>query len=470
MKYSKKKSGWNYTNEEVPNINSNILKNLVKSWDKLSDYKKDFMWGTATSSHQVEGNNSNNNWWKWEHTYDKFGNPKVKNGDNGMRACMHQKYYKEDIQLMKKLNVNTYRFSIEWSKIEPQQQYNDSSYYYANNPNLVFYDNLINELIKNGIEPIITLHHFTNPIWFDNIGSFEKDENIQYFENFCEKIFTRYKSKIKYWCIFNEPIVYCFHGYLTGLFPPGKHNLSKSVNVLFQIYKYYVHTYKVLRNLDPEKKCLFGIAHNFTLFEPWNPNSRIDKYISGVCHKYWNETFINFFKTGHFDFNYLPFVKVNKFIEDAPKTLDFVGINYYTRLYSSFSSKNKYLIDLKKSPVEHDTKMPFTMYPEGLMKVFKLANELGKNMIVTENGISTDDEDLRQLFLYQHISVLIQALQKGYNIKGYMYWSLLDNFEWCEGYTQHFGLHSYDKLTYDRKIKPAGKLYKHFLKLIKKIN
>jgi beta-glucosidase/6-phospho-beta-glucosidase/beta-galactosidase len=163
----------------------------------------------------------------------------------------------------------------------------------------------------------------------------------------------------------------------------------------------------------------------------------------------------------------MPFVKKKEFIQIAPKTLDFVGVNYYTRMYGHWNIKNKYFIDIKKSPFEHNTDMPFTMYPEGLMQVFELANKLGKKMIVTENGISTDDENLRKLFIYKHISLVIRAMKK-YNIIGYMYWSLIDNFEWCEGYSQHFGLCSFDKVTYERNIKPAGFLYKKLLYKLQK--
>ena len=178
-------------------------------------FPNSFFWGTATASHQVEGKSKNNNWFLWENNLDENNQPRIKDNQIAGIACDHWNKYKEDIKLIKKLGVTHYRLSLEWSKIEPEKnKFNEDA--------ISHYSNFIDALINEKITPVITLHHFTNPIWFENIGAFENEENIKHFITFSKKVFSLFSSRVNMWCTINEPEVYSVMGYFAGIFPPGK--------------------------------------------------------------------------------------------------------------------------------------------------------------------------------------------------------------------------------------------------------
>ena len=176
---------------------------------------KEFLWGSATSSHQVEGNCTNNNWYKFESAVDEEGKPRILNGQKAGIASDHWNRYKEDIRLMKALSLNAYRFSVEWSKIEPEQgKYDEKA--------LDHYEQVVDELLANGIEPMVTLHHFTDPLWFEAQGAFLQENSPEIFAGFVEKVVARLGSRVKLWCTINEPSVYAMQGYLQDAFSPRR--------------------------------------------------------------------------------------------------------------------------------------------------------------------------------------------------------------------------------------------------------
>ena len=178
-------------------------------------FPSSFAWGTATAAHQVEGNNTNNNWHVWERSVDEKGISRIHENDTSGIAADHWNRYPEDISLMTELGVNHYRFSIEWSRIEPQKGYYDLIA-------LSHYRKMCEDLIAAGITPVATLHHFTHPIWFEEMGAFEEDENIEHFVRFSELVFKELMDIVPIWCTFNEPSVFVAQGYFNGIFPPGK--------------------------------------------------------------------------------------------------------------------------------------------------------------------------------------------------------------------------------------------------------
>ena len=173
-----------------------------------------FVWGVATSSHQVEGG-CTKNWSSWENSTDEDNNPRIHNDEKSGIACDHWNRYKDDIQLIKDLGVTSYRFSIEWSKVEPEEGRFDAMA-------LEHYKNVCIALKESGIMPVVTLHHFTHPIWFEEMGAFENKENLDYFVRYSERVFDALNEYVGMWCTINEPAVYTYQGYFNGVWPPGK--------------------------------------------------------------------------------------------------------------------------------------------------------------------------------------------------------------------------------------------------------
>ena len=185
-----------------------------------------FLWGSATAAHQVEGNCNNNNWSDWEVTNRKHHYNFLHSKQPAGRACDHWNLYENDIQLMQMLGLNAYRFSVEWSKIEPEENHIDQSA-------LEHYSRLINSLLAKNITPMITLHHFTHPQWFEKMGAFEEEDNIRYFVRFTKIIFKEYQDRVTYFCVINEPEVFTVQGYITGIFPPEKQNIFLAPDNVF---------------------------------------------------------------------------------------------------------------------------------------------------------------------------------------------------------------------------------------------
>ena len=250
-----------YLNLKYPEIRWKWEKNR-----KNIKFPNSFFWGTATASHQVEGGCNNNNWFNWENSKNEEGTPQIKDGQEAGKACDHWNLYSEDIDLIKELGVSHYRFSLEWSKIEPVRgQFNQDA--------LDHYSTVVDELIKSKIVPVITLHHFTNPIWFDELGGFEIEKNIQIFEDFCEKVFSEYSDRVGIWCTINEPAVYSVMGYFQGVFPPGKKNPQLATEVLKNLLVAHTRVYNKLKTLANGSSCRIGLVKNIMQFDPyrrWN--------------------------------------------------------------------------------------------------------------------------------------------------------------------------------------------------------
>mgnify|MGYP003329266926 FL=1 len=224
-------------------------------------FPSSFAWGTATAAHQVEGNNTNNNWHVWERSVDEKGISRIHENDTSGIAADHWNRYPEDINLMTELGVNHYRFSIEWSRIEPQKGYYDLIA-------LSNYRKMCEALIAAGITPVATLHHFTHPIWFEEMGAFEKDENIEHFVRFSELVFKELMDIVPIWCTFNEPSVFVAQGYFNGIFPPGKKDPVLAGTVLENMLNAHVSTYRKLKSIPGAEENQIGLVKNIFQFDP----------------------------------------------------------------------------------------------------------------------------------------------------------------------------------------------------------
>lgn len=389
-------------------------------------FPKNFQFGVATAAHQIEGNNTNNQWFEWENS--------MKLEPSGA-ACGAYSNYKRDIKLMVELGVKFSRFSIEWSRIEPKQGVYDKT-------EIAHYHDVIDEHIKNGITVMITLHHFTNPIWFEKLGAFEYSANIAHFVKFSEVIFSEYSNKVKLWCTINEPEVYHYFGYIDGTFPPGKKSFSAAKNVLMNMLESHVQIYQKIKTLPNGRESKIGIVKDIFQGDPYTPMNPLHWIVTFIYNHMMNENILNFFETGKF--RYYPFVNTH-YNRWAPKSMDFIGLNYYSHLHFKPSIKDVFAMQTRPEDASMKTEMGYTLYAEGLYRALKRLSHFGVPIIITENGVPDSTDRMRETWLKRYLYAIHQAMVEGVNVKGYYYWTLMDNFEWTHGTKQKFGLYEYKK-------------------------
>lgn len=422
----------------------------------FSPMDKDFLWGTATAAFQVEGNNAPSNWSNWENETDKKGNPRIHGGQRTGDACDHFNKYPEDIAGMANdLECNSYRFSVAWSRIEPEEGvFNDEA--------IAHYDRVIDACLANGVTPMLTLHHFTHPLWFEKKGSFEKEENIAYFERFAEVVFRAYSAKVKYWCTHNECGPFATMGWGIGAFPPGKKSIQMVGQILLNLMRSHSRVYRRLKSLPNGKDVQIGLVKNIFQFDPyhrWNP---IHWLMCNTLDKVYNESIIQAVKTGVFRIRIPGILNINENLPDLKLATDFIGLNYYSNLLISLTRALNPFKPLKR-PHQIQTDFPYASYPEGFYRAINRISTLRKPIFITENGIPDNRDDRREDWIRRYIYAMRVAMNGGADIRGFQYWSLMDNFEWVEGYSMRFGLYEVDFNTQVRKLRKSAELYKKII-------
>ncbi len=427
-------------------------------WESIdvdkTHFPENFLWGTSTAEYQNSGAEicSNNNWARWEEALDKNGNPRIKKGQHSNNSCDHFNRYREDIKLMKELGVNAYRFSVEWSMIEPQEGVFDEKV-------IKHYQDLLDELNSQNITPMVTLHHFTIPKWFEDKGGFEKEENIEYFVRFSEEVFYSLSSRAQIWCTINEPAVYSFCGYVYGTFPPGVTNIDLAGRVLQNLMKAHVAVYNALKNMPNGKEAKIGLVHNLLKFEAFNKHNPVEAISAHYVSNITTNAVMNFLEKGEYKF-YVPFT-ANVSFEDKEilSSLDFIGLNYYSHplLKMNFSLSEPLVSSCHEEEIMAD--VPYRLYPQGIYEAVKECSKLNVPIYITENGIADKNDDRRKEYIKRYLFALSQAIEDGYDVRGYFYWTLMDNFEWDEGTLIKFGLYSVDPLTKERKLKDGAHSY-----------
>lgn len=417
-------------------------------------FDKDFIFGTAVSEYQVSGasNCPDAQWAAWDYTKDGNGMSRIHQGQRSGKACDFWNTYEADIELLKEMKVKSFRFSLEWSIIEPRKGV-------INKAAVKHYHNLMDKLIAADIKPVISLHHFTHPIWFEELGAFEKEENIEYFVGFAQNMANQYKDKVMLWATFNEPGVYVFQGYIRGVWPPGKIGVNRAGQVTQNMLKAHVAAYQAMKKID--EKMQIGLVHSVTQFEPYNDDTKIESTICSYMNHLFHDAITEFFSTGKFVWQ-VPILASLEYIDtQATKSLDFFGINYYSHVLLNIGWTTG---DQAFRLHEIKTDMPYCIYAEGLYRAIKDVSERITvaqciPIYITENGIADAKDDRRELFIKRYMYSLYRAIQDGYDVRGYFYWSLLDNFEWSEGYSQKFGLYEVDMETGERRLRDGARAF-----------
>ncbi|OGW84968.1 MAG: hypothetical protein A3C35_05620 [Omnitrophica bacterium RIFCSPHIGHO2_02_FULL_46_11] len=414
---------------------------------KYHVFPKGFLWGAATSSHQVEGDNIHNDWWEWEQT----GKVKESSG----KACEHWTRFHEDFKLAKSLHHNSHRFSIEWSRIEPHEgEFSEAA--------ISHYRQMIQSLRSVGLEPIITLHHFTLPLWLAKEGGWLSNRSPQLFGRYAQKVAESLGEGIRYWMTINEPEVYIFKSYLTGEWPPGEKAPEKVYKVASHLLKAHVFAYDAIQdtfqklNRPPTQ---VGIAKHVAVFSPCS-SSLWDRISVWLRNLMFNHLFIKALIKGRIF--YPGFFRIQL---PRMKTLDFIGLNYYTRDFvanKGFRTPGVFgdvCTSKHHSDVGKKNFLSWEIYPKGLFLLVKDFSRYHLPILISENGICTEHDEERWQFIHDHLKHLAKAIEEGAPVIGYLYWSLLDNFEWAEGFAPQFGLVEVDYKTQGRKIRPSAKAY-----------
>ena len=412
-------------------------------------FPKDFLWGSAISAHQTEGNNRFNDWWAWE----EAGRVKEHSG----LACDHYSRFEEDLTLAQRLNHRAFRFSLEWSRIEPTEGE-------RNEEALMHYRKVLESIRSRRMEPIVTLHHFTNPQWLAKKGGWVFPVVCTAFERFARKAMETYGDLVTYWITLNEPLVYVYQGYVAGVWPPGEHSFERALSVIrHQIISHGI-AYRTLHEVAAARgwpRPKVGIAQNMIIFVPCTGRSPYDRFSAWLRHTFFNRLFLQALHTGRLIYPGLFFERQ----PIAKGTLDFVGVNYYTRDFVHFDGFHLpgffggvcSLPHHARSGERND--VGWEIYPAGLYQCLKEVAFLKVPILVSENGICTQKDAERWSFIRSHLAQVWKALQEGIPVFGYLYWSLLDNFEWAEGFGPRFGLVEVNYASGERSVRESAERY-----------
>ena len=408
-------------------------------------FPPDFKWGCATAAHQVEGNNTNNDWWAWEQTEGH-----IKQEHRSALACDWWERAEEDFDRAAALGQNAHRLSVEWSRIEPREGFFDDAA-------LDRYRTMLRALRERAIEPMVTLHHFTNPLWLAEMGGWANPRAVPLFERYVARTVEALGEFCDLWCTVNEPNVVAFLGYVDGIFPPGQHDLGTAMAVGRNLMRGHAAAYRRIHALQPQARV--GFAHNMRIFDPARPPNPLDRLAASLQSRSWNEVFLTPLERGRWMLP-LGFGLAWR----LRKTLDWVGLNYYTRDVVAFDRRASQAMFGRRFHLPDAELLDGgygELYPQGLSRfLLRRLARLKLPIYVTENGIPDSDDDQRPRALLAHLHQLWWALQGCVPVLGYYHWTLVDNFEWAEGWTMRFGLIEVNPDTQARTFRRSAYLYR----------
>jgi beta-glucosidase len=428
-------------------------------------FSKDFLWGAASASHQIEGAWDEDG--KTPNIWDALTKGHVEYGDDGKVACDHYHRYKEDIALMKKIGLKSYRFSISWARIFPD----DSGK--INEKGMQFYKNLVDELLKAGITPMCTLYHWDLPMWIYEKGGWEKEENVKYFEQYAGACVEALSDKIEYWLTFNEVECFVPAGYGSGAHAPFLTNGPEKIKQIVRNVM-LAHGKAVMKMREVAKRPIkISVAQALYVTSPVHETpeeieeARVVSFESdmqGIASWWGDPVYLGKRQPGT---NFLS----DEDLAIIHQPLDFFAFNMYTA--GGYSSP-KYEPNPRAYPGYPLTAMNWPITPECLYWAAKFCYErYGLPIMITENGMANIDfvmldgkvhDPQRIDYVQRHLRYLKRATEEGIPVIGYQYWSIMDNFEWAYGYSRRFGLIYIDYVTQERTLKDSAYFYSEVIK------
>jgi beta-glucosidase len=412
-------------------------------------FPEGFLWGVSTAAHQVEGDNVNNQWSAWEAA------GRIKSGDRCGRACNWWRNAEPDFDLARDIGVNSLRLSVEWSRIEPQQGRWDPAAFAR-------YREMLKGLQQRGIQPMVCLHHFSHPLWLERRGGFLSQDAPPLFERFTRQVVSELGEFCRFWVTFNEPNVYGALGYVLGEFPPGRRGeIINALRVVSTMALAHSQAFRAIHELQPEAQV--GWAHNYVVFQPWNPASPLDLGVAGLLSELFNDSFLRLVEQGRFAF---PLNLVDGNGGSAKGLCDFVGLNVYSRFHVAFDLNctsqlfARVFVPEHVPQGDHGFDTPYgEAYPRAIRVAVERVAELHKPIYILENGVPDAQDRIRPWLIVKAAQELHALIRESHDIRGYFHWSLTDNFEWSEGWGLRFGLVALNPETQERTMRNSGRLY-----------
>ncbi len=393
-----------------------------------------FLWGAATSAYQVEGMNTASDWWAWEQDEIKKPHPKVK--DASGKACDHYNRFDGDFALAERLGHNAHRFSIEWARIQPHEgEWSMEA--------VAHYKEVFASLRAHHLEPFVTMYHFTLPQWIAERGGWLNPRIVEWFRSYAEFLMEHLGAEATFWATMNEPLAIVDSGFRRGVWAPGRASgWSATIRSFWNMRSAHRAAYEAARKIAKEKSLSvsIGVVHNLVVFEAYNKRNIADRICAAA---------LNFI-----------FVRAHLYLFLKPA--DFLGANFYFKTRSHFDIRRpQEMLWGRTDETEPRSDMGWAIRPDGIAIVLRAARSVGVPIYITENGIADKDDSRRSDFIVKHLRYVHEAIAEGADVRGYFYWSLLDNFEWAWGFEPRFGLCEVDYSDFSRTPRKSAFVYEH---------
>lgn len=389
--------------------------------NKILVFPKGFLWGASTAAHQVEGGNFNNDWWEFE----KRG--KIKDGSSAKIACDHYHLFEKDFALAQNLGHNAHRLSLEWSRLQPTP--NSWS-----RKETQHYRKVLKSLKKHKLISFITLHHFTNPLWFSKIGGWENPKSPEIFARYVQFCAKNFSDLVDFWLTINEPQVIISCGFIQGTFPPEKRNPFSAIKVAQNLTEAHRLAYQRIHKIQRKTNVSFTTLQQ--LFEPSRKWFLPEVWIVKIAD----------------------FLQNKWFLSQVKNHLDFIGLDYYHYAQLKFKP-TPFFFDYTPEELEKSD-FGWVIYPKGIYEALLDLKKYNLPIYIMENGVADRDDHLRPSFILHYLKWVHKAIQEGVDVRSYLHWTLMDNFEWNQGISMRFGLCQTNFETLSRIPRKSAKMYK----------
>ena len=432
---------------------------MITKGEQRMAFGKDFLWGAATASAQIEGGHDADG--RTPSIWDVSPLGKIKGDVNCHVSCDHYNRWRDDIKLMKKIGLKSYRFSVSWSRVIPEQGK-------VNEKGLAFYSDLVDELIENGIEPLVTIFHWDLPVWAEKKGGWLNEEIIPLFAEYTRVLVEALSDRVTYWMPMNEPQSFILNGYLAGEHAPYRHRLFSLSKLGRNCLMAFHESAEIIRR-TAKKTPKIGAAMASGAYIPKDESEKeIEKarkksfysVFGTFGNRFWNDPLV----LGKPVRGLIIYAVLRKYVPRIKTELDFIGVNVYSPYRRRWHNAQKHIPEEKKNSLG--------WYNDGRCIYWTIrffSERYSLPVMVTENGMCDNDtvaddggvhDTKRIAFMKEYLSTVKRANDEGYNVTGFQYWSLLDNFEWAEGYAPRFGITYVDYETGERILKDSALFYK----------